>query len=104
MRASVLQWFILWNALTARATGSLPRQGLGLGPPDPAVPLIREEVAWRGPHRSILSRIVSVPGSKAAEAGKTITFDVLDPSHGDGLSGYSMYYNPVLFGLCCALP
>ena len=49
---------------------------------DPTVPVLRELVAWRGQHRSILSRTVSVPGSRAAAAGQTITFDVLDPNHG----------------------
>lgn len=45
---------------------------------DPSFAVVREALAWRGPHRSILSRTVELPGARSQEA----TFDVLECGHG----------------------
>jgi len=91
-RALIILCLLQWTFYAPSTCGTPLSHGPGLGlfnPPDPVVPLINEGVAWRGPHRSILSRTVSVPGSSAAAAGKTITFDVLDPNHGIGCNFFS---------------
>jgi len=43
---------------------------------DPEVEMLREEAAWVGPFRSILSRTIRLPGSRAGD----IVFDVLSPA------------------------
>lgn len=95
----IISSLIHWILYAASTYGSPIIHGPGIGRfslPDPVVPLISERVAWRGPHRSILSRTVYIPGSSAAAAGKTITFDVLSPNHGTSV-GCKIFFSSISY-------